>query len=142
MFIAVAFVTYNRSDLPAYRVRSIRRRSGFDGYQVEYIVAAGAVEPEHLGRIGDMSFDRCVLSQKNRGISANPNARIVAVSGKLILQVQDDWQFVGNPDVPRRAIDVLGKCVERCNRFRFTSGVGPIVSPAEALGGAARILRR
>ena len=51
-----------------------------------------------------MPFDQYLLADRNEGLGANTNKGIRAARGEFILQLQDDFRFIGDPDF-------LQKCV-------------------------------
>ena len=93
--VSVLFITYNRSDLLEIALRSIRERMDFGNFRVEFIVSDDASDPAHLSRVRSLPFDKHVLSAKNRGLGNNCNKGIANCSGEYILQIQDDFEFVG-----------------------------------------------
>lgn len=93
--VSVLFITYNRSDLLEIAFQSIRERMDFGNLRVEFVVSDDASDPAHLSRVRSLPFDKRLLSDTNEGLGANTNKGIVATKGRYILQIQDDFEFVG-----------------------------------------------
>lgn len=105
--ISVLLVTYNRSDMLERTVHFLRERADLDGLIVEYVITDDASEPAHLDRVLSLAADTHVTSPVNRGLGHNCNKGIAACAGKLIFQLQDDWEFLGPADVLKTAMRIL-----------------------------------
>jgi|SRR5262245_8666447 len=105
--VSVLFITYNRSDLLEIAFQSIRERMDFGSLRVEFVVSDDASDPAHLSRVRSLPFDKHLLSDKNKGLGANTNQGIAATNGRYILQIQDDFEFVGARDLIVTALQIL-----------------------------------
>ena len=105
--VSILFITYNRSDLLEIAFRSIRERMDFGNLRVEFVVSDDASDPAHLSRVQSLPFDKHLLSEKNQGLGANTNKGIAATNGHYILQIQDDWEFVGARTLILTALQIM-----------------------------------
>jgi glycosyltransferase involved in cell wall biosynthesis len=105
--VSVLFISYNRSDLLEIALHSVRRRMDFGNLRVEFIVSDDASDAVHLSRIRSLPFDKYVLSAANRGLGNNCNKGIAATEGHYILQIQDDFEFVGAGTLIFTALKIL-----------------------------------
>ena len=105
--VSVLFITYNRSDLLEIAFRSIRERLDFGNLRVEFIVSDDASDPAHLSRVRSLPFDKHVLSAKNRGLGNNCNKGIANCTGEYILQIQDDFEFLGARSLVLTALKIM-----------------------------------
>jgi len=105
--ISVLFITYNRSDLLEIAFQSIRERMDFGSLRVEYVVSDDASNTSHHSKILSMPFDKFVIAEKNRGLGNNQNKGIAATSGRYILQIQDDFEFIGDKVLIFTALGIL-----------------------------------
>src|SRR5215208_366310 len=105
--ISVLFITYNRSDLLEQAYRSIREGMDFDGLRVEYVVADDGSTPAHIETISTLEFDSRILWPRNSGLGANTNRGISACRGNYILQVQDDFAFVGCRTLIAKSLTIM-----------------------------------
>lgn len=107
MDVSVLFITYNRSDLLEIAHRSIRERMDFGTLHVEFVVSDDASDPAHLSLVRSLPFDKHLLSETNKGLGANTNKGIVATKGRYILQIQDDFEFVGARTILFTALQIM-----------------------------------
>ncbi|WP_126455644.1 glycosyltransferase family A protein [Sulfuriflexus mobilis] len=105
--VSVLFITYNRSDLLEIAFRSIRERMDFGNLRVEFVVSDDASDPENLSRVQSLPFDKHLLSETNKGLGANTNKGIVVTKGSYILQIQDDFEFVGARTLIFTALQIM-----------------------------------
>ena len=105
--VSILFITYNRSDLLEIAFQSVREGMDFGNLRVEFVVSDDASDPAHLSRVRSLPFDKHVLSAANEGLGANCNKGIAAAQGRYILQIQDDFEFVGARDLIFTALQVL-----------------------------------
>jgi len=105
--VSVLFITYNRSDLLEIAFRSIRERMDFGNLRVEFVVSDDASDPAHLPRVRSLPFDKHLLSKANQGLGANTNKGIAVTTGRYILQIQDDFEFVGARTLLFTALQIL-----------------------------------
>lgn len=105
--VSVLFITYNRSDLLEIAFQSIREQMDFGSLRVEYVVSDDATDaPNHL-KILSMPFDKFVIAERNMGLGNNQNKGIAATSGRYILQIQDDLEFIGDKALVLTALEIL-----------------------------------
>jgi glycosyltransferase involved in cell wall biosynthesis len=105
--LSVVFITFNRSDLLEVVFHAFRSRANLVGLRTEFIVSDDASRRAHVDRIQSMPFDQYLLAEKNAGLGNNQNKAIAVATGNLILQVQDDCEFVGDRDLLANAIEIL-----------------------------------
>ncbi|WLI88020.1 glycosyltransferase family 2 protein [Massilia sp. R2A-15] len=105
--LSVLFITFNRSDLLQIAFDAFRNRAGLDNSRTEFIVSDDASAIAHVDRIRSMPFDMHLLADRNAGLGNNQNKAIAAATGTLILQVQDDCEFVGDTDLMANAFEIL-----------------------------------
>jgi glycosyltransferase involved in cell wall biosynthesis len=105
--VSILFITYNRSDLLEIAFRSIRERMDFGDLRVELVVSDDASDPAHLSRVRSLPFDTYLLSETNQGLGANTNKGIAGTQGRYILQIQDDFEFVGDRALLFAALQVI-----------------------------------
>jgi glycosyltransferase involved in cell wall biosynthesis len=104
--VSVLFISFNRSDLLRVALRSLKKHSRALG-SCEFVVSDDGSSGDHLANIAALDFDTHVWAKRNSGLGANVNRGMRACKGKLILQIQDDWEFVGDASALRRCIDIL-----------------------------------
>ncbi len=98
--ISFLFISYSRSDLLEQSIAAIRESLKQDFPHTYEIVIADDCSPEfHASRIRSIGADTLVVSPKNKGLGFNHNQGIVACRGKYIVQIQDDWKFVGSASI-------------------------------------------
>ena len=105
--VSILFITYNRSDLLEIAFQSIRERMDFGSLRVEFVVSDDVSDPAHLSRVRSLPFHKHVLSEKNKGLGANTNKGITATDGRYILQIQDDFEFVGARTLILTALQIM-----------------------------------
>ncbi|MDG4550486.1 MAG: glycosyltransferase [Candidatus Contendobacter sp.] len=105
--ISFLFITYNRSDLLVKSFSSLRGAALNLGVPVEFVVADDASDQEHQMIINSLNFDSQSILNFNCGLGANVNKGLASCKGEMIVQVQDDWIFVGQPSDFIDAIQVL-----------------------------------
>jgi hypothetical protein len=105
--ISFLFITYNRSDLLAQALTTLREAVLKAGLSAEFIVADDASGAEHQKAITNLGFDKHAVAPVNSGLGANQNRGLANCTGELIFQIQDDWIFVGQPPDLADAIHVL-----------------------------------
>ncbi|MHB0972568.1 MAG: glycosyltransferase family 2 protein [Thermoanaerobaculia bacterium] len=105
--LSVLFVSYNRSDLLATTVRSLRDGIRLGPMPVEFVVTDDGSAAAHRREIMALPFDKFSFSDRNEGLGANVNKGLRCASYEYVLQVQDDCEFIGPPDVIRRALEIL-----------------------------------
>ena len=105
--LSVLFITYNRSDLLEISAAAVRDRVEFGSLGVELVVADDASDEEHQRRLRDIGFDKYAIAAVNGGLGRNSNNGIAAASGRYILQIQDDCEFVGGSDLITTAVGIL-----------------------------------
>jgi glycosyltransferase involved in cell wall biosynthesis len=105
--LSVLFISYNRSDLLAIALESLRTRADLRGLTTEFVVSDDASAPEHVAAIQALSFNRRIMGAANLGLGHNCNKGIASSVGRLILQIQDDCEYVGEADAIANAISIL-----------------------------------
>ena len=105
--ISVLFISYNRSELLRDAVVSLRPPLDRSGIPYEIIVADDCSAPGHASAIDSIEAVTVVRGARNAGLGANANNGLRACRGRYILQVQDDWEFVGTAADIRTMVDVL-----------------------------------
>jgi glycosyltransferase involved in cell wall biosynthesis len=105
--LSVLFITFNRSDLLKVVVDAFRARARLDGLHTEFIVSDDASAQAHVAHIQSVSFDQYLLAKRNAGLGNNQNKAIAAATGNLILQIQDDCEYVGDKDLLANAVEIL-----------------------------------
>lgn len=96
--ISIVFITYNRADLLKKALENLLPAIKASGLSYEVIVADDCSSSPHSEIINDLKDVLVVRTQKNSGIGANTNNGLKFSTGKMILQVQDDWLFLGSSD--------------------------------------------
>jgi glycosyltransferase involved in cell wall biosynthesis len=105
--ISILFLTFNRSDLLSTTVDSIRPALGQSGIAFETIIADDCSTPEHQEVMRQIPVTHIVSQSVNGGLAVNSNAGIRACVGDLIMQIQDDWQFLGTPHFFRTCVEIF-----------------------------------
>ncbi len=106
--ISVIFLTYNRSDLLKLAVESLNRAfAQLPDLTVETIVSDDASKPEHQAVIRALPVDTLLIAEKNAGLSSSHNRAQRACKHDLILSIQDDWEFTGDPKILQQAAEIL-----------------------------------
>lgn len=105
--VSVLFITYNRSDLLKIALQSIRERMDFGNLRVEFVVSDDASDAPHHSKILSMPFDKFVIAERNMGLGNNQNKGIAATSGRYILEIQDDFEFIGDKVLIFTALEIL-----------------------------------
>lgn len=105
--LSVVFITYNRSDFLVESIDSLRGALNSSGYSYELIIADDCSSSEHAGRIESIPDARIVRTTRNSGLGANANNGIANSRGRLILQLQDDWKWVGELEALRAAVEFI-----------------------------------
>lgn len=106
--VSFLFLTYNRSDLLAKAVESLREAIARAHLEAELVVSDDASNQEHQSAIDALGFDVQTIAKVNSGLGANQNRGIACCSGDNIFQIQDDLIFVGQPADLTDALEVLG----------------------------------
>lgn len=107
MDVSVLLVTYNRADLLEQTFHHLRERLNTSGLTLEYVITDDASASEHLEKVLALPAGKHVTTPVNRGLGNNCNKGIAACAGKLIFQLQDDWEFLGPADVLKTAMRIL-----------------------------------
>jgi hypothetical protein len=105
-------------------LRSIRSAIDAIGLPVEYIISDDASDPTHQALIARLSVNHRVIAPRNQGLGANTNKGLAAARGEFILQLQDDCEFVGQPQRLLDALQIL--------REDHEIGIVQLVSSMEA----------
>jgi glycosyltransferase involved in cell wall biosynthesis len=105
--LSCLYITYNRSSLLEKSLNSIRENLRALPMSEEFVVADDCSSEAHLNVIELLPFDTRVIAKKNMGLGANSNKGILACKGEYILQLQDDWLFVGKSEDILRALAIL-----------------------------------
>lgn len=119
--ISVLVTSYRR---PALVARTLERlRSTCDYPNLEFVLSDDGSPEDDYREMLSCEFDRVVRSDRNRGLGANMNQGIRACTGSYILNLQDDWDFLGPRDLMRQAVEVLEAAPE-LHLVRFTTSGG------------------
>ncbi|WP_084250887.1 glycosyltransferase family 2 protein [Sphingomonas pruni] len=105
--VSVLFLTYNRAHTLVATYESFLARINYPRDRLELILCDDASHEFHQAIIRGLSFDVSLCATRNQGLGANTNKGVRAASGDFILQLQDDWLFVGEPDFLRDVIRTL-----------------------------------
>lgn len=100
--VSVVLITYRR--VGHLRATVARLRATCNYPRLEWIVSDDGSPANVQREILAIPFDRYVMADRNEGLAANTNKGLLAARGEFILQLQDDWDFVGPPDFLQRAI--------------------------------------
>lgn len=96
--VSVLFLTYNRAQTLVPTFESFVTRIGYPRDRLEFILCDDASNESHQAISRALEFDVRLYAKRNQGLGANTNKGIRAATGDFILQLQDDWLFVGQPD--------------------------------------------
>lgn len=105
--VSVLLITYNRIEHLRRTCSSFLGRCSYD--HLELVVTDDGSDAKTQELIRDMRFDKRLLGGSHQGLGANTNRGLNACSGEYILQLQDDWDFIGPPDL----IDVAVKLMQQ-----------------------------
>jgi hypothetical protein len=105
--LSVVFLTYNRSKLLVRAMESLQPGLENSGLSYELIVSDDCSAPEHAQIIDSLGSAKIVRTITNAGLGTNSNNGLRECHGRWILQIQDDWEFVGNSYDIARAVEVL-----------------------------------
>ena len=78
-------------------MESVRQALAAGDMAQEFIVSDDGSTAKHVAAIESIGFDVLALSDTNYGLGHNCNKGIAACRMPLLLQVQDDWRFTGQP---------------------------------------------
>lgn len=95
MNLSVLFVTYNRSNLLKKAVGSLIPFLERTALKYEVVVADDYSAPEHKELMRALPVDRIVGGSANVGTGANTNRGLEECRAPFILQIQDDWEYLG-----------------------------------------------
>lgn len=96
--VSVLFLTYNRAQTLVATFESFVARIDYPRERLEFILCDDASHEFHQAINRALDFDVRLCAHRNQGLGANTNKGIRAATGDFILQLQDDWLFVGEPD--------------------------------------------
>jgi len=105
--VSVLFLTYNRAHTLVATYESFIARIDYPRDRLELILCDDASHEFHQAIIRGLAFDVSLCARRNQGLGANTNKGLRAATGDFVLQLQDDWLFVGEPDFLRVAIRAL-----------------------------------
>ena len=105
--VSVIFVTYNRAHTLVATVKSLIARLAYPRTDLELIVCDDASDAHNRDIAQRLPVDHVLTAKRNQGLGANTNKGIRAATGDFILQLQDDWLFVGDPQFLAKSIAVL-----------------------------------
>lgn len=106
--LSVVFLSYNRTDLLAGAIGSLRSALAEPPrLEAEIVVSDDASTGEHAERLGQIDADAVVRAPDNRGLSHNHNQGLRACRFDPILSIQDDWRFVGQRADLEAALTIL-----------------------------------
>lgn len=105
--LSVVFITYNRSRLLGEAIESLRGALRSSGYSYELIIADDCSSDWHKEAISQIANTKVVRTNQNSGLGANVNNGLASCRGRLILQLQDDWKWVGAPDAMIAALNFV-----------------------------------
>ncbi|MHB1543535.1 MAG: glycosyltransferase [Gammaproteobacteria bacterium] len=108
--LSFLFIHYARSDLLQIAVTSLRKaiqETNLEAANCEFVIADDHSPEPHASHIRQLSVDKLVESKRNKGMGHNTNQGIAACVGKYIVQVQDDWRFMGTPSIFGQAVRVF-----------------------------------
>lgn len=96
--VSVLFLTYNRAQTLVATFESFVARIDYPRERLEFILCDDASHEFHQTINRALDFDVKLCARRNQGLGANTNKGLRAATGDFILQLQDDWLFVGEPD--------------------------------------------
>lgn len=105
--VSVIVVTYNRAHTLVATVESLVARLAYPRDKLELIVCDDASDPRDRAIAERLPVDAVLSATRNAGLGANTNKGLRAATGDIILQLQDDWLFVGEPEFLAKAIAAL-----------------------------------
>jgi glycosyltransferase involved in cell wall biosynthesis len=105
--ISFMFISYNRSELLAKALASLRKAVLRTELSAEFVVADDGSTVKHQKVIRSLGFDIYSVASVNMGLGANQNRGLSQCKGEFVFQVQDDWIFVGEPTDLIDAIQIL-----------------------------------
>ncbi|PMP11311.1 hypothetical protein BCS93_08855 [Vibrio breoganii] len=106
--ISVCIVTYNRLDCLVKTIDSIRNT--LDSINLDYeIIVSDDCSPIHVQeKIKNIhGIDHLFISETNKGLGNNTNKGLKHCRGKYIIQLQDDWIYIGKPEYILNAMKIL-----------------------------------
>lgn len=107
--LSVLFISYNRSELLRGAVATLRLALDRSGIPYEIIVADDCSDPGHANVVDSIDAVTVVRGSRNNGLGANANNGLRACRGRYILQVQDDWEYIGTPTDLQAVVDILDR---------------------------------
>lgn len=118
--ISVVILTYKRLDLLRITLNSFLSRNVYPNFEV--IISDDGSASEVQSAIKKLPTTKCLFVEKNLGLGANANRGLRAARGEYILQLQDDWEFMGRGDELAQCVEVLEQ-LPQIGALRFY-GVG------------------
>ena len=103
--VSVILITYNRYHLLERTLLSLRQRCTYPN--IQYIICDDASPIDVQEKIKKLPADIFLIAESNQGLGKNTNKGIIAAEGEYILQLQDDFEFIGDPNFIQKAIEVM-----------------------------------
>lgn len=103
--VSVIFITYNRLEQLKNTLYTFISKCNYPN--LELIICDDGSFSNIQEEIRKMKFDVFLLADKNQGLGRNTNKGLEAANGEFILQLQDDWDFIGNPSFIESSISYM-----------------------------------
>jgi len=130
--LSALFLTYNRVDLLAEAIASLRVALSAMTVETEVVVSDDASTGEHAAQLAALDADCLVSAKTNRGLGHNHNQGLRACRSDAILSIQDDWRFVGRRADLEAALAILA--------WDGEVGLVNLMPPPQPLPGEQRAL--
>lgn len=105
--ISVTFITYDRLATLVPTLSSFLKKTDYPRDRLELIVADDNSPEAVQAEIRRLPFDVFALGAHRRGCGGNQNRGVEAATGEFILQLQDDWECIGDPCYLKLAVAAM-----------------------------------
>lgn len=134
--VSVVITSYNRPRLLKETVSSLLLHMDYE--PIELILADDASNEDARRQMRELPFDKFCFAEKNSGLGANTNMGLAAAEGDYILQLQDDWRCVAEPEFLNDALTLFKahpevgfiKLTDRQNGLKYSTktvlGIGDV----------------
>lgn len=103
--VSVIIIHYNRIEHLKSTINTLLFNLNYPNIQL--IIADDCSKPEIREELLNINCDILVLNQQNFGLGKNTNNALKLCSGKYILQLQDDWDFIGDINMLKDSIKLF-----------------------------------
>lgn len=105
--ISIIIIHYNRLDCLIETIESFKSKCKYKN--IEFIIADDNSNKDVKKEILNLKVDILVTNYTNKGLGNNTNNALYCCRGDYILQLQDDWLYIGKEDLIEKSILLFEK---------------------------------